>query len=376
MKGAQPGGGVLVGHDAPARADQGGEVGGLAAGGGGQVGDPCAGRRVKHLRHEHRRRLLQVKQPGQVCGVPAERARVHGEAGWAPRHRRERYGELAAEPPGVDLPRIDPQSADARPRQRGKELVQLVAEQGGHAFDEFGWQRGSARDQRRIPLVRRPRASSLLWRYAGIVNVSVFAVGTRRRGLSRGARWTLRYFVASQRLWRAVEPDVSLAVHVPSQAGGPAVEARPVRLAGPFPAPVRARLRRTRLAVAASAVILGTVVSLLRTTGTGALQSIWEEDARDILDGALNTPGWGAVGRPVAGYFVMGPRLIGEFATLFPISWAAAVLSLSSALLTALLALLVYCASAPFFPGRTSGWLARLLVSAPVLVVPAAENKF
>jgi hypothetical protein len=169
---------------------------------------------------------------------------------------------------------------------------------------------------------------------------------------------------------------VSVTVHVPSQAGGPALEARPARLGGLFPPAVPAPVTPARLAVAVFAVAAGTLVSLSRTTGTGALQSIWEEDARDIFDGALNTPGWGAVGRPVAGYFVIGPRLIGEFATLFPISWAAAVLSVSAALVTALLALMVYCASAPFFPGRILGRLARLAVSVPILVAPVAENRF
>jgi hypothetical protein len=124
------------------------------------------------------------------------------------------------------------------------------------------------------------------------------------------------------------------------------------------------------------AVIVGAVVCLLRVTGTGPLQSIWEEDARDILDGALNTNGWGALWRPVAGYFVLGPRLLGELATLFPLSWAAGVLSISAALVTGALALQIYCASEPFFPSPVAGRVARVAVSAPLLLAPVAENRY
>ncbi len=169
---------------------------------------------------------------------------------------------------------------------------------------------------------------------------------------------------------------MSVTVHVPSQAGRPAIEARPGRFASLFPAAAYRRLTPSAGLLAGAAIAAGTVISLLRTTGTGALQSIWEEDARDVLDGALNTAGWGAVVKPVSGYFVVGPRLLGELATLFPLSWAAAVLSVSAALITALLALLVYCASEPFF--RSPGWgrLARGALSVPVLVASVAENRF
>jgi hypothetical protein len=118
------------------------------------------------------------------------------------------------------------------------------------------------------------------------------------------------------------------------------------------------------------AVLLGTVVSLLRTAGTGPLQSIWEEDARDILEDALTMSGTRTLVRPIAGYYVLVPRLLGQVAAFFPITWAAAVLSVSAAILTALLAVQVYVASGAHFDNR----LARLLVSAPMLFAPVAEN--
>lgn len=119
-------------------------------------------------------------------------------------------------------------------------------------------------------------------------------------------------------------------------------------------------------------VVVGTVLSLLRTTGTGPLQTIFEEDARDILTGALDTSGLTAVLTPVQGYFVVGPRLLGELATFFPVSWAAAVLSISSAVVTALLAVQVYAASGAHLRHR----LARVAVAAPLLVAPVAETMF
>lgn len=117
---------------------------------------------------------------------------------------------------------------------------------------------------------------------------------------------------------------------------------------------------------------VGTVLSLFRTTGTGPLQTIFEEDARDILTVALDTSGLESVLMPVQGYFVVGPRLLGELATFFPVSWAAAVLSISSAMICGLLAVQVYAASGTHLSNR----LARLAVAAPLLVAPVAETMF
>jgi hypothetical protein len=119
-------------------------------------------------------------------------------------------------------------------------------------------------------------------------------------------------------------------------------------------------------------VVVGTLLSLGRTTGTGALQSVFEEDARDILSGAFDTSGFESVLTPVQGYFVVGPRLLGELATFFPVGWAAAVLSISSAMICALLAVQVYAASGAHLASR----LARCAVAAPLLVAPVAETMF
>ncbi len=159
-------------------------------------------------------------------------------------------------------------------------------------------------------------------------------------------------------------------------AGAPVAAPPTGRLVALFPNAAAVRLSRRMVALAVLAVLAGAAVSLARVAGTGALQSIWEEDARDILDGALTSPGLATLARPAVGYVVVGPRLLGFLATGFPVSWAAGVLSVSAAVITSLLALQVYCASRAHFPSRVSGRMARVVVSAPMLLAPVAENRF
>jgi hypothetical protein len=94
-----------------------------------------------------------------------------------------------------------------------------------------------------------------------------------------------------------------------------------------FPQPERVPLGWRRVTLAAAAVAVGTAISLGRTTGTGPFQSIWEEDARDLLTDALIAPGAFNLVKPFVGYFQLLPRLMGEVAAFVPISWAAAALS-------------------------------------------------
>ncbi|WP_203914202.1 hypothetical protein [Rhizocola hellebori] len=122
--------------------------------------------------------------------------------------------------------------------------------------------------------------------------------------------------------------------------------------------------------LAALCVLIGTAISLARTTGAGPFQSIWEEDARDLLTDALARPGTKNLIRPYVGYFQVGPRILAQITAQFPISWAAAVMSIQAALVCALLALMVYVASG----AQLANPLARLMVAAPMLFAPTAEN--
>jgi hypothetical protein len=137
-----------------------------------------------------------------------------------------------------------------------------------------------------------------------------------------------------------------------------------------FPSSEPRPIRRRNVLLGLLAVAVGTVVSLARTTGTGPFQSIWEEDARDLLTDALNRPGAYNLVKPYVGYFQVGPRALAEVATFFPLSWAAAVLSLEAAILTAAMTLMVYVASGSHLRNP----LARFAVAAPMLFSPTAEN--
>jgi hypothetical protein len=142
------------------------------------------------------------------------------------------------------------------------------------------------------------------------------------------------------------------------------------RLARLFPESPRRQVGTRQVLLASLMVVIGTAISLGRTTGTGPFQSIWEEDARVLLTDALNRPWSNTLFLPYVGYYQVGPRILAKIATFFPISWAAAVLSVEAAGLTALMALGVYVASRSHLRHP----LARFLVAAPILFSPTAEN--
>jgi len=125
-----------------------------------------------------------------------------------------------------------------------------------------------------------------------------------------------------------------------------------------------------RLIVAALAVICGIAATLLRTGGNGALRTVTFEDGTNFLSDAWNHPALWAIFQPLNGYYVVVPRLAASFAALFPIRLAAPVLTLEAALCAALLALAVYVASGAHFRSP----LLRLLVCAPMLVMPVAQG--
>ena len=125
-----------------------------------------------------------------------------------------------------------------------------------------------------------------------------------------------------------------------------------------------------KVSLATVAVAVGAAISLGRTTGTGPFESIWEEDARDLLTDALIAPGAFNLVKPFVGYFQLLPRMMGEVAAFVPISYAAAALSIQAAVVSALLALCVYVSSGAHLRHP----LPRLLVSAPLLFSPTAEN--
>jgi hypothetical protein len=116
-----------------------------------------------------------------------------------------------------------------------------------------------------------------------------------------------------------------------------------------FPAPPRHEPRRlTRLEAAVVVVALltlGTVLALLRLGWSASLNTVWAEDGPIYLQAALTQNFLHAVFSPYAGYLVVAPRLIAEAATLVPLEYAPAAISILSALVAALSGLAVWQAS-------------------------------
>jgi hypothetical protein len=135
-----------------------------------------------------------------------------------------------------------------------------------------------------------------------------------------------------------------------------------------FRAAPRQRLWRPAalVAVAAGAGLL----TLFRTGGHGALDTLWAEDARELIPDALNQPFLTALVKPINGYYLALPRLLAEPVTLVPAEWAAAIVAVETGLITAVLAVAVFAASGDHIQST----VVRLLVAGPLVVAPVGEG--
>ncbi|GIJ46655.1 hypothetical protein Val02_35410 [Virgisporangium aliadipatigenens] len=131
-----------------------------------------------------------------------------------------------------------------------------------------------------------------------------------------------------------------------------------------FPAGPAVRVTWRGAVVAVVLVAAGTVLSLLRTQGHGAFDSIWAEDGNHFLNDALNSTTDRTLLKGLNGYFVLLPRMIAELPTVLPIGWAPAVMSTLAALVTCLFALFVYVASGAHLERP---WL-RFVVALPLVL--------
>src|SRR6201996_1512094 len=113
-------------------------------------------------------------------------------------------------------------------------------------------------------------------------------------------------------------------------------------------------------------VVGGAAASLARTSGPGALNSTWIEDAGVFLTDALHESVMTAVTSQFNGYYNVVPRLVAAVAVLFPITWAPGIMSVFAAAEYAMFGLIAYIASGPHL---RSPWL-RLLIAAPACLVP------
>jgi hypothetical protein len=126
-------------------------------------------------------------------------------------------------------------------------------------------------------------------------------------------------------------------------------------------------LSRRRFAGGVAAFICLVVISLVRTPHV--FDIVYIEDGQRFLADALVESPLVNVLHPYSGYFQVIPRLLGELAAVFPVSWAATVLALEAASANALLAILVYIASG----GLLRRPILRLLVSVPLVMTPTAH---
>jgi hypothetical protein len=118
-------------------------------------------------------------------------------------------------------------------------------------------------------------------------------------------------------------------------------------------------------------VCVGAAVSLARTSGPGALNTIWIEDARIFLDQALHRSVLSTITTQWDGYYNVVPRAFTAIAVLFPLNWAPAVMSTFAALQYAMYGLIAYVASGPHLQNR---WL-RFLIAAPTCMIPLAYTE-
>ena len=126
-----------------------------------------------------------------------------------------------------------------------------------------------------------------------------------------------------------------------------------------------------KILLAIACVIGGAAVSLSRTVGAGSLNTIWFEDAKNLLNQALNSSFATTVKTPISGYYQEPARVITEIAIRFPLSWAPGIMSAAAALQYAVYGLVAYIASGPYLRSR---WL-RVLIAAPVCVIPLAYTQ-
>jgi hypothetical protein len=118
-------------------------------------------------------------------------------------------------------------------------------------------------------------------------------------------------------------------------------------------------------------VVVGAAVSLARTGGPGALNTIWIEDARVFLQQALHEPVMTTLTTQYDGYYEVTSRVFTAVAVVFPLRWAPAVMSIFAAMQYSLFGLVAYIASGPHLRSR---WL-RLLIAVPTCVLPLAYSQ-
>jgi hypothetical protein len=121
---------------------------------------------------------------------------------------------------------------------------------------------------------------------------------------------------------------------------------------------------RSYIVIGFALIATGTVtaLSLLRTPGFGATDTIWAEDARQFYQGSVQHSYLSALFTPYNGYLHFIPRTLIEVVRFFPLAWASTVIAVIGALATTSCALLIYRAGARHLRSPAL----RIAVAAPV----------
>jgi hypothetical protein len=149
---------------------------------------------------------------------------------------------------------------------------------------------------------------------------------------------------------------------------------RPTRLAGIaqwlrselFLPPLARTVSWRQVAGGAVFVVVGAAVSLARTSGPGALNTIWIEDANNFLQDALHESVMTTLTTQMNGYYDVVPRAVTAIAITFPLVAVPGIMSACAAIGYSMFGLIAYIASGPHL---RSPWL-RLLVAAPACLIP------
>jgi hypothetical protein len=118
-------------------------------------------------------------------------------------------------------------------------------------------------------------------------------------------------------------------------------------------------------------VVVGAAVSLARTSGPGALNTIWIEDANNFLQDALHESVMTTLTTQMNGYYDVVPRAVTAIAMTFPLTWVPGIMSACAAVGYAIFGLIAYIASGPHL---RSPWL-RLLIAAPACLIPLGYSQ-
>lgn len=125
------------------------------------------------------------------------------------------------------------------------------------------------------------------------------------------------------------------------------------------------------VSLACGAFVGGTVLGLMRQTGSGAMNTLYAEDGQIFLGQALRHGGGRALTTAYMGYFHMVPRLLAGLASIVPLRLAAATMAVAASAIVAALALVVYRASA----GLVRSPVTRAVLASSMVLLPLSQEE-